>query len=569
MIFPLQELPENRGEIAFIPQNGFTLIGIDSTDQIIRPGFDDMFESFFGGGGNRAGYKARIYTFNLKAPKKTGRYNAGQITMVINEQKRVIANEIYATIQRSYDEDALDVTLKPSKTTIYEGEQISVTLGFHTYENFEGNLQATDMNTGDDFIVHRNDMSNMKFEPVENAVREMQASTKFAWLSPTKSGNLQVPPFKFKYTKRGEPKVVEEKKQMGSMSFSSRSVRQESVEAEASTQPIALNVKPLPTEGKPENFSGMVGNYSFKAEFDRTELKVGEAMTLSINIKGDGLPGSISDPQLPDFSDFRSVPPENNISKKITGNKVVTTKSIRVFLYPKKKGEFTIPEIKYTWFNPSKKKYETAVAGPWNIVVEKGDNNAETVFQSPVAATGPAAVKKQEIESLGNDIRFIHNMDGATDKPAPYKALWYWILLLATIPFYFIVTFAVFRKRKNSNNAALVRKGKANKQLKARFASANAALSKGDAKALYAALENGLVDYLSDLTNAEFKGMTRLQMKQELENRGVAPETITAINCWLEKCAFARFAPVNPTAEEQKQMLKDVESLCENLGDLK
>ena len=569
MIFPLQELPENRGEIAFIPQNGFTLIGIDSTDQIIRPGFDDMFESFFGGGGNRAGYKARIYTFNLKAPKKTGRYNAGQITMVINEQKRVIANEIYATIQRSYDEDALDVTLKPSKTTIYEGEQISVTLGFHTYENFEGNLQATDMNTGDDFIVHRNDMSNMKFEPVENAVREMQASTKFAWLSPTKSGNLQVPPFKFKYTKRGEPKVVEEKKQMGSMSFSSRSVRQESVEAEASTQPIALNVKPLPTEGKPENFSGMVGNYRFKAEFDRTELKVGEAMTLSINIKGDGLPGSISDPQLPDFSDFRSVPPENNISKKITGNKVVTTKSIRVFLYPKKKGEFTIPEIKYTWFNPSKKKYETAVAGPWNIVVEKGDNNAETVFQSPVAATGPAAVKKQEIESLGNDIRFIHNMDGATDKPAPYKALWYWILLLATIPFYFIVTFAVFRKRKNSNNAALVRKGKANKQLKARFASANAALSKGDAKALYAALENGLVDYLSDLTNAEFKGMTRLQMKQELENRGVAPETITAINCWLEKCAFARFAPVNPTAEEQKQMLKDVESLCENLGDLK
>lgn len=568
LIFPLQELPGNRGEINLVPQNGFSLISIDSTDQVIRPGFDDMFESFFGGG-NRAGYKARIYTFNLKAPKKTGRYNVGQITMVIDEQKRVIANEIYANIQRSYDESALDVTLKPSKTNIYEGEQISVTLGFHTYENFEGNLQATDMNTGDDFIVHRNDMSNLKFEPVENGIREMQASTKYAWFSPTKSGTLQVPPFKFKYNKRGEPKIVEEKKQMGGMSFSSRSVRQESIEAEATTQPITLNVKPLPTEGKPEDFSGMVGSYSFKAEFDRTELKVGEAMTLAISIKGDGLPGSISDPRLPDFSDFRSVPPENNISKKITGNKVVTTKNIKVFLYPKKKGEFTIPEIKYSWFNPSKKKYETAVAGPWNIVVEKGDNTAEAVFQNPVAAAGPAAVKKQEIESLGKDIRFIHSMKGASDKPAPYRTIWYWVALLATIPFYFIVTFAVFRKRKNSNNVALVRKGKANKQLKARFANANAALAKGDAKALYAALENGLVDYLSDLTNAEFKGMTRPQMKQELEKRCVSAETISAIDSWLEKCAFARFAPVNPTAEEQKQMLKDVESLCENLGDLK
>ncbi len=568
LIFPLQELPENRGEINLVTQNGFSLVSIDSTDQMIRPGFDDMFESFFGGR-NHSSYKARIYTFNLKAPKKTGRFNVGQITMVIDEQKRVIANEIYATIQRSYDDSALDVTLKPSKTNIYEGEQISVTLGFHTYENFEGNLQATDMNTGDDFIVHRNDMTNLKFEPVESAVREMQASIKYAWFSPTKNGTLQVPPFKFKYTKRGEPKVVEEKKQMGGMSFSSRSVRQESVEAEAATQPITLNVKPLPTEGKPEDFSGMVGNYSFKAEFDRTELKVGEAMTLAISIKGDGLPGSISDPKLPDFSDFRSVPPENNISKKISGNKVVTTKNIKVFLYPKKKGEFTIPEIKYSWFNPSKKKYETAVAGPWNIVVEKGDNSAESVFQTPVAAAGPAAVKKQEIESLGSDIRFIHSMKGATDKPVPYKTIWYWVALLATIPFYFIITFAVFRKRKNSNNVALVRKGKANKQLKARFANANAALAKGDAKALYAALENGLVDYLSDLTNAEFKGMTRPQMKQELEKRGVSAETISAIDSWLEKCAFARFAPVNPSAEEQKKMLKDVESLCENLGDLK
>ncbi len=570
LVFPMQELPENRTGLHLDTQNGFSLIGIDSTDQVMRQGFDDMFESFFGGGRNRSGYKARVYTFKLKAPKKTGRINIGQISLTIDGQKRVVADEVPINVQRSYSDDALAVTLKPSKTTIYEGEQISVTLGFHTYEHFEGGLQATDMNTGDDFIVHRSDLSNMKFEPVENARREMQASAKFAWLSPTKSGSLQIPPFKFKYTKRGEPKIVEESKQMGGMSFSSRSIKQESVEAETATSPINITVKPLPAEGKPADFDRMVGNYSFSANFDRTELKVGEAMTLTIEVKGDGLPGSIADPKLPDFSDFRSVPPENNISKKVSGNKVITSKTTKVFLYPKKKGEFTIPEIKYSWFNPSKKKYETAVAGPWNIVVEKGDNSAEAVFQAPVAASaGPAAVQKQEIESLGNDIRFIHNVNGTSDSAAPYKSTWYWALFLAAIPFYFIVTLAVSRKRKHNSNAALVRKGKANKQLKARFANASAALAKGDAKALYAALENGLVDYLSDLTNTEFKGMTRPQMKQELENRGVKAETIAAIDSWLEKCAFARFAPTTPSVEEQKQMLKDVETLCENLDGLK
>ena len=319
LVFPLNELPENRSELQIETANGFTLVGIDSTDQVIRPDIEDMFNSFFGGSRNRGGYKARVYTFKLKAPKKTGRISIGQIFMDIDGQKHNLTGDIPINIQRAYSDDALAVSLSPSKKSVYEGEQFNVTLGFHTYEHFEGGLQATDMNTGDDFIVHRSDLSAMKFEPVEGNRREMQASAKFAWLASTKSGNLQIPPFKFKYTKRGEPKVVEENKQMGGMTFSSRSVKQESVEAETQTPTINITVKPLPTEGKPANFSGMVGNYSFSADFDRTELKVGEAMTLTINIKGDGLPGSITDPKLPDFGEFRSVPPENELNKKVSG----------------------------------------------------------------------------------------------------------------------------------------------------------------------------------------------------------------------------------------------------------
>ena len=74
-----------------------------------------------------------------------------------------------------------------------------------------------------------------------------------------------------------------------------------------------------------------------------------------------------------------------------------------------------------------------------------------------------------------------------------------------------------------------------------------------------------MIDYLSDKTNLEFKGMTRPQMKDELAKLGIKAETIAAIDSWLEKCAFARFAPVNPTKDEQEQMLKDVEKLCEGL----
>ncbi len=564
LIVPLQELPGERGVPQLETRNGFTFLSLDSAEQVIRPDFEDMFNSFFGGGGRA--YKARVYSFNIRAPKKTGTLDVGQIEWNINGSVHTISGNIPINIQRSYSDEAVSVSLTPSKKTIYEGEQFYVTLGFHTYEHFEGGLQATDMSTGNDFIVHRGDLSTMEFKPVEGARREMQASAKFAWLSPTKNGNLQIPPFKFKYTKRGEPKIVEEKKQMGGMSFHSQSIKQESVEAETQTPTVTINVKPLPAQGKPADFSGMVGDYKFTAEFDRTNLKVGEALTLSVNIKGDGTPGTITDPKLPDFSEFRSVPPENNISKKISGNKVITTKDIKVFLYPKKKGTFEIPAISYSWFNPAKKKYETATAGPWTIEVEKGDAGAEAVFQGPVAgATGPSAVQKQEIESLGSDIRFIHPDMGKAQSSAPYRNILFWVLFIAAVPFYFIATLAIRIRRKRSSNAALVRKGQANKQLRERFAQARAALEKGDGKGFFAALENGLVNYLSDQTNLEFKGMTRAQMKTELAKIGVNEETIAAIDSWLEKCAFVRYAPVTATPEEQKQMLADVEKLCEKL----
>ena len=139
----------------------------------------------------------------------------------------------------------------------------------------------------------------------------------------------------------------------------------------------------------------------------------------------------------------------------------------------------------------------------------------------------------------------------------------------AAIPFYFIVSFLITRRRKHNSDAALVRKGKANKMLKEKFAHARAALQKGDGKAFFAALENWLIDYLSNLTNQEFTGMTRPQMKEELKKLGVKAETVTAIDSWLEKCSFVRFAPVTASADEQAQMLKDVEKLCEGLNILK
>ncbi|MBP5247505.1 MAG: protein BatD [Fibrobacter sp.] len=550
---PLRELADVRDVPKFVPQNGFTLRGMDSTDTRI--------EDFFG-----RGYPIRQYSFKLTAPAKTGRRIAGIITWKVSGQEYEISRPA-VDVQKSYDDAAVNVSLTPSKKTVYEGEQLSVSLSIHTFEHFQGSLSATSMDIGNDFIAHRSDLSELKLSPIPDAPRETQGSAKFAWLSPLKAGSVSIPAFKFKYMKVGKPKVVEKNQSHGGFSMSFKSIQQEPEEAEAKTAPVNITVLPLPSQNKPKDFTGMVGTYNFKASFDKDSLTLGDALTLSIQISGDGKPGTITDPVLPSFSDFRSVPPETELKKKVSGGKVITTKNIRLFLYPKKKGEFEIPEITYNWFNPSKKKYETKTEGPWKIVVEKGEASATAYTQSTPNFTAPA---KEEIEDLGRDIRYMHSISEVKALEIPlYKSAPFWILLCLPIPLYAIFCAFVRSHRKHSSNAALVRKAKAKKNLKQYTAAAKSALQKNDGKAFYAALENGLIGYLSDLSNREFRGMTKNQVLQNLTDLGVSEENIQKVLQWQEACAFARFAPVDATAEERAKALQEFENLCDALEVLK
>jgi hypothetical protein len=532
-----------------IPQikvnEGFQFLGLDSIDTYVQNFFDR--------------YPVRRYIFKLKAPKKTGKQNIGSVTWNIQGSNYTVYPSLGVTIHRSFDSPAVTVSLSPNKKTVYEGEQFSVTIAFHTYEHFAGSLTPKSMDLGNDFIIHRSDLSNLDFKPIPNS-RELQASAKFAWLSPTKSGTLNIPSFTFNYTKQGAPKIVEEKKSNGGFSMSFKSVKQETEEAEASTTPVSIKVLPLPP-GAPQDFSSMVGNYSFKAEIDKDTLKVGEALTLSISIKGDGKPGTITDPKLPDFQEFRSVPPETNIQKKILNGKTITSKDIKIFLYPKRKGSFEIPEISYSWFNPSKKKYETAKAGPFKIEVEKGDASNE--IQSTSLST-PLVQTKQEIETLGSDIRFIKSVPLTTGALKIYKLPSILAFILLPIPFYFVLIFIWKRHRKNQSDLALLRQRNASKNYKATITLAEKALQTKDSKSFYAALESALIGYLSDKTNLEFRGMLRNTRETALRENKVSEENISKIESWLEKCSAGRFLPMAADTENNR-VLQDFRKFVSGL----
>ena len=63
------------------------------------------------------------------------------------------------------------------------------------------------------------------------------------------------------------------------------------------SEPQVISVKPLPTEGKPPDFSGAVGSFSLEVAADPLELGVGEPIAIKLVVGGRGNFDAVSTPQ--------------------------------------------------------------------------------------------------------------------------------------------------------------------------------------------------------------------------------------------------------------------------------
>src|SRR5690606_34729625 len=52
------------------------------------------------------------------------------------------------------------------------------------------------------------------------------------------------------------------------------------------SNPLSLEVLPLPEQGRPAEFTGLIGEFRFEAQAAPTEVSVGDPITLTIRVSG-------------------------------------------------------------------------------------------------------------------------------------------------------------------------------------------------------------------------------------------------------------------------------------------
>ena len=155
---------------------------------------------------------------------------------------------------------------------------------------------------------------------------------------------------------------------------------------------------PLPENGKPENFSGSVGDFRMTTSIDKTEVEVNQPVTVTVKISGEGNIKTLPEPEVPQVDDFRvfSSGKSENVTK--AGYVVAGWRTFEFTFVPKKSGNFKLPKIMSNYFDPDKERYLALDGREFEINVS-GVSNEEIAAQSNVP--------QSRLDLVAKDIRYI------------------------------------------------------------------------------------------------------------------------------------------------------------------
>jgi hypothetical protein len=139
------------------------------------------------------------------------------------------------------------------------------------------------------------------------------------------------------------------------------------------TEPIDITVRPLPAEGRPSDFKGAVGRFDLAVTADSRKVKVGESLTLSVVISGQGNIKSIGDIEIPAIDGFRVFTPKARESREKGQTEVGGRKTFDVVLVPERTGDRVIDGFEFSYFDPHRERYVTLRADPIKVTVLPGE----------------------------------------------------------------------------------------------------------------------------------------------------------------------------------------------------
>ncbi len=153
-----------------------------------------------------------------------------------------------------------------------------------------------------------------------------------------------------------------------------------------------IPVAPLPpSPADAGTFLGLIGSWRTQLELDKPQIKLGDAVAMTLTVEGQGNPHSFRAPSL-NVDDFRIHGPE--IEKNVDARESIIRAT---WVLIPENIETKLRAMKFTTFNPHAKTYETAEFAP-SLKIEPNPNLASTT-----TAPSDSHNQKQQKHTKNND----------------------------------------------------------------------------------------------------------------------------------------------------------------------
>lgn len=491
----------------------------------------------------------KTYSYFL-APQKQGRHFIKSATIDIagvTYKTAPVKVEVVKAVKRPNDpynvegiaSDNIHLVAEVSKSNPFLNEGITVVYKLYVSPNTGvSNWSELENPRYNDFWSQKIDIKGMRVQEGQYKGEDYRyVVLRKTVLYPQKTGELEIEPLKLDVT----VEVPTSRRDIfGGMHMAKTN---QTVSAGSRT----INVKALPEEGKPDDFTGAVGDFKFNVMTSKSELNASESLQATVEVTGKGNLKLFQLPKLTVPSSLEVFEPEHKESVRTYLGGMQGAIADNYTIVPQFKGKYPIPSISFSYFDLKTETYKRVSSGEIIIDVIEGPINASSGDDNLVSSE----TNKKEVILNGDQFAFVKTQADLRPMVSThfFKSTVFWSSLLS--PLLLIPLALVYRKEKGKRAADIFgNKIRIADKLAKKYLS-TAKKSLGDKEGFYIALEKALHNYLKAKLQIETSDFSKEKIKTILIERQVNESTVLEFISILEHCELARYTPITNVEMQQ------------------